>query len=111
MRYLLITAVLAAFLLSACGDPKPAQYPPSLYKDHENLLSDEELADVQRESAASEVAEDIFPAEDHSIDDEMERAKEVEESQSIFPAEDDSIGNDDDDDDEDDDDDDDDDDE
>jgi predicted small lipoprotein YifL len=101
MRYLLITAVLAAFTLTACGDPKPAQYPPSLYKDHENLLSDEDLAEVQKGSAASEVAEDVFPAEDHSIDDEMERAKDVDESQEVFPAEDDSIGGNDDDDDDD----------
>ena len=91
MKYLLITAALAVFILSACGDPKPAQYPPSLYKDHENLLTDEELTEVQRKSAEEVKAKEVFPAEDHSIDDEMERAHEREASEKIFPADDPSV--------------------
>lgn len=86
MRYLLITAVLAAFTLTACGDPKPAQYPPSLYKDFEDPLTDEELARVKQEAEAAKAAEEIVPGEDHSIDDEMERAKELDESEDTFPG-------------------------
>ncbi|SNX60353.1 hypothetical protein SAMN06296273_1814 [Nitrosomonas ureae] len=32
MKYsLLIAATIFAFFLAGCGDPKPGQYPPSLY--------------------------------------------------------------------------------
>ncbi len=65
MKYLLITAVLAAFTLTACGDPKPAQYPPSLYKDFEDPLTDEALAEVKKKGAEKRAAEE-------SADEEME---------------------------------------
>ena len=93
MRSLFITAFLIAFTftLTACGDPKPAQYPPSLYKDLEDPLTDEELARVKEKAEAAKAAEEIVPGEDHSIDDEMERAKELDESEEIYPGEDHSI--------------------
>ena len=81
MKNLLIATVLMAFTftLTACGDPKPAQYPPSLYKDFENLLSDEELAEAQKETAeAVEAADDAEEAIEEA-EEEIEEAEEVEE--------------------------------
>ena len=77
MRYLLITitAILAAFTLTACGDPKPAQYPPSLYKDFEDPLTDEELAKVKEESAEKQVAEKVEDAAEE-VEDAAEEVKE-----------------------------------
>jgi predicted small lipoprotein YifL len=80
MRNLLIATVLMAFTftLTACGDPKPAQYPPSLYKDHENLLSDEELAKVQKETA--EAVEDAADDAEEAIEDAAEKVEEATDS-------------------------------
>ena len=89
MRYLLITTVLAAFLMTACGDPKPAQYPPSLYKDFEDPLTDEDLAEVQKkgaekraaaEEAAEEVEEAIEDVADEAEDAVEDAVDEVEEA-------------------------------
>lgn len=49
MKYALFVVVLIALTLTACGDPKPGQYPPSLM-DRE-MLSDADLEAVQKESA------------------------------------------------------------
>lgn len=37
MRFALFAAVLAAFMLTACGDPKPGQYPPSIMMERESM--------------------------------------------------------------------------
>ena len=36
MKYSLFIAALLTLFLVGCGDPKPAQYPPSLYEDPES---------------------------------------------------------------------------
>lgn len=42
MKYTLLAAILIAFTftLTACGEPKPGQYPPSLYKDKDSKEGD-----------------------------------------------------------------------
>ena len=80
MRNLLITAVLLAFTfaLTACGDPKPAQYPPSLYKDYEDPLTDEELERVKQEAAeAAEAAEESAEEATEEADEAAEDAEEA----------------------------------
>lgn len=80
MRNLLITAVLLAFTftLTACGDPKPAQYPPSLYKDFEDPLTDEELERVKQEAAeAAEAAEESAEEATEEADEAAEDAEEA----------------------------------
>lgn len=37
MRFALFAAVLAALMLTACGDPKPGQYPPSIMMERESM--------------------------------------------------------------------------
>lgn len=37
MRFALFAAVLAAFMLTACGDPKPGQYPPSIMMERDSM--------------------------------------------------------------------------
>lgn len=95
MRNLLITAVLMTFTftLIACGDPKPAQHPPSLYKDFEDPLTDEELNRVKQEAAdaaeaAEESAEDATEEADEAAEDAEESiedaAEEVEEEADSY---------------------------
>ena len=81
MKYSLLIAVLMMFTLAACGDPKPAQYPPSLYKDFEDPLTDEALAEVQEaaEAAADELDEEAEEVEE-AADELDEEAEEVEEA-------------------------------
>lgn len=82
MKYLLITAILAAFMLTACGDPKPAQYPPSLYKDFEDPLTDEELAEAKKKSAemrAAEKAEKEAATKATDADEDVEDAEDAED--------------------------------
>lgn len=84
MRNLLIATVLMAFTftLTACGDPKPAQYPPSLYKDFENLLTDEELAEAQKETAeAVEAADEAEDDAEEAIEEAEEAIEEAEEAE------------------------------
>ncbi|MBA2483509.1 MAG: hypothetical protein H0V39_03635 [Nitrosomonas sp.] len=76
MKYLLITAILAAFMLTACGDPKPAQYPPSLYKDFEDPLTDEDLAEAKRKSAEKRAAEQAAAAKSDDAAEEVDDAEE-----------------------------------
>jgi hypothetical protein len=54
MKYSLFVVALIALTLTACGDPKPGQYPPS-FMDRD-MLSDADLEAVQKESAKQEVA-------------------------------------------------------
>jgi len=35
MKYSIFAIILAAFFLTACGEPKPGSKPPSLYKDEQ----------------------------------------------------------------------------
>lgn len=37
MKFSLFVALLMAFTLTACGDPKPAQYPPSMMMERETM--------------------------------------------------------------------------
>lgn len=76
MKYLLITAILAAFMLTACGDPKPAQYPPSLYKDFEDPLTDEDLAEAKRKSAEKRAAEQAAAAKSDDAAEEVDDAED-----------------------------------
>lgn len=86
MRSLFITAFLIAFTftLTACGDPKPAQYPPSLYKDFEDPLTDEELNRVKQKAAdsaeaAEETAEDAAVEAEEAAEEATEEADEAAE--------------------------------
>jgi len=54
MKYSLFVVALIALTLTACGDPKPGQYPPS-FMDRD-MLSDADLEAVQKESAKQEAA-------------------------------------------------------
>ncbi|MDP1557454.1 MAG: hypothetical protein Q8K59_08450 [Nitrosomonas sp.] len=58
MKYLFVAAIFAALTLSACGDPKPGQYPPSQYKQ------------------AEIPAEKIFPADDPVVPHAKSAAEE-----------------------------------
>ncbi|MEQ1779545.1 MAG: hypothetical protein ABL863_13475 [Nitrosomonas sp.] len=52
MKYSLFAVVLITLMLTACkGEGKPGQYPPSLYKEREGMLTDGELEKNQQESA------------------------------------------------------------
>jgi hypothetical protein len=53
MKYSLF-AIALVVLMTACGEPKPGQKPPSLYKEREGLLSDSELDAAKKESAEQE---------------------------------------------------------
>lgn len=37
MKFALLAAMLMALTLTACGDPKPAQYPPSIMMERESM--------------------------------------------------------------------------
>lgn len=80
MKYPIFALALVMLMLTACGEPKPGQKPPSLYKDREGLLSDSEL-DANRKQAA-EAAEKVYPADDpavpHAKSDEGLTAEGVE---------------------------------
>ena len=55
MKYSLFAVVLITLMLTACkGEGKPGQYPPSLYKDREGMLSDSELEKNKKENAGQE---------------------------------------------------------
>lgn len=55
MKYSLFAVVLVVFMLTGCkGEGKPGQYPPSLYKEREGLLSDSELEKNKKESVGQE---------------------------------------------------------
>jgi predicted small lipoprotein YifL len=41
MKFSLFAALLLALTLTACGDPKPAQYPPSMMMERETMPDDE----------------------------------------------------------------------
>jgi predicted small lipoprotein YifL len=56
MKYSLFVVALIVLTLTACGDPKPAQYPPSLYDQREGMLTDSELEAAQKEGAKKEAA-------------------------------------------------------
>ena len=52
MKYSLFAVVLITLMLTACkGEGKPGQYPPSLYKEREGMLTDGELEKNQKEGA------------------------------------------------------------
>ena len=51
MKYTLFSVVLIALTLTACGEPKPGQYPPG-FMDRE-LLSDADLEKTKQEAAAA----------------------------------------------------------
>ena len=54
MKFLpLASVILMTMVLIACGDPKPGQYPPSLYDEQrEGLLSDRELLATKKKYQA-----------------------------------------------------------
>lgn len=55
MKYSLFAVVLITLMLTGCkGEGKPGQYPPSLYKERDGLLSDSELEKNKKESAGQE---------------------------------------------------------
>ncbi len=88
MKYMLFTLiVVVALALTSCSDPKPGQYPPSLYKEREGMLSDGDLANSQKqeiEKQASELAEESYPADDpavpHAESDEEGASESAEEA-------------------------------
>lgn len=82
MKYSLIAffAATFAFLLSACGEEKPGQYPPSLYKDREGLLSDEQLSADKEAATANKIYPADDPAAPHAKSDEEKSARLAEES-------------------------------
>ncbi|SEN46224.1 hypothetical protein [Nitrosomonas marina] len=50
MKYSLFSGVLIAIFLVACNE-KPGQYPPSLYKEREGMLSNEGLESSKQKTA------------------------------------------------------------
>ncbi|MDV6343619.1 MULTISPECIES: hypothetical protein [unclassified Nitrosomonas] len=42
MKSALLVAILAALALTACGEPKPAQYPPSASMERESMPGKDE---------------------------------------------------------------------
>lgn len=54
MKYSLFVVALIALTLTACGEPKPGQYPPSLM-DRE-MLSDSDLEAAKKEGVKKEAA-------------------------------------------------------
>ena len=73
MKYSLFVVVLIALTLTACGEPKPGQYPPALME--REMLSDSDLEAIQKESTkkeATKAAKKSAPAEDsdeEAVDD------------------------------------------
>lgn len=88
MKYTLLTLiVVVALALTSCSEPKPGQYPPSLYKEREGMLSDSDLANSQKqqiEQQASELAEESYPADDSAAPHAgtLESAEETEAAAS-----------------------------
>jgi hypothetical protein len=82
MKYPIFALALALvmLMLTACGEPKPGQKPPSLYKEREGLLSDSELDAARKQPA--EAAEKVYPADDPAVpqakSDEELTAEEAE---------------------------------
>ena len=92
MKYpFIITAVIV--LLIACGDPKPGQYPPSLYSDKAEKIypaDDPSIPHAKSDKELSaEKVEKAYPADDpavpHAKSDEELTAEKVEKA---YPAED-----------------------
>lgn len=55
MKNSLFAVVLITLMLTACGgEGKPGQYPPSLYKEREGQLSDNELEKNKQDSAGQQ---------------------------------------------------------
>lgn len=87
MKLALLSSIVIALLLTACSDPKPGQYPPSLYKEREGLLSDSDLAKSQQQEnnkQAAELAEESYPADDpavpHAEADEADAAESSDQA-------------------------------
>ncbi|MBL0010852.1 MAG: hypothetical protein IPP22_07380 [Nitrosomonas sp.] len=58
MKYSLIAVVLIAIMLTACkGEGKPGQYPPSLYKEREGVLTDAELEKINKKALSRKIKE------------------------------------------------------
>lgn len=83
MKYLFLIVIPVAFLLTAC-DEKPGQYPPSLYKEREGLLSDEGLSVAKDAKRADKIYPADDPAAPHAKSDEE---KSVELAEESYPAE------------------------
>lgn len=92
MKYPIFALALVTLMLTACGEPKPGQKPPSLYKDREGLLSDSELETAKKQDAqkeASEMAKKVYPADD-PVAPHAKSAEEVsaEKAEKSYPADD-----------------------
>lgn len=87
MKYPIFALALVMLMLTACGEPKPGQKPPSLYKEREGLLSDSELDAARKQT--EETAEKVYPADDpvvpHAKSDEELTAEKIEK---VYPADD-----------------------
>ena len=57
MKHSLLAAALIALGITACGDPKPGQYPPGFMDERESAIDDNELEAIQQETTV--IAEDV----------------------------------------------------
>ena len=82
MKHSLIAAVLVAFALSACGEPKPGQYPPGFMDEREGM---DELDAALQEKAEQEntvmetieeTVEEAIEAVEETFDDDESEAED-----------------------------------
>ncbi|SET60090.1 hypothetical protein SAMN05216326_1422 [Nitrosomonas marina] len=85
MKYSLFSGVLIAMFLVACNE-KPGQYPPSLYKEREGMLSDEELESSKQKAAEKK---SLTQAESQSAynDTTSEAAADTKDSWGVISEE------------------------
>jgi phosphopantothenoylcysteine synthetase/decarboxylase len=85
MKYSFIAAILVAFALTACGDPKPGQYPPGLMDEREGM--DELDATLQEQAeeektvmeTIEEAVEDAIEAVEEAFDDDEAEDDDAED--------------------------------
>jgi len=77
MKYSFIAAILIAFALSACGDPKPGQYPPGFMDEREGM--DELDAALQEQAEAAEEEETVMETVEEAVEDAVDAVEEVVE--------------------------------
>lgn len=83
MKYSLIAAVLVAFALSACGEPKPGQYPPGFMDEREGMdelhAAPEETAEQEKTvmDTIEEAVEEAIEAVEETVEEAIEAVEEA----------------------------------
>ncbi len=77
MKYSLIGAILVAFTLTACGDPKPGQYPPGFMDEREGM--DELDATLSEATEAVEQEESVLDTIEDAIEDAIDAVEDAVE--------------------------------